>query len=65
MTFCPTGRVGRYFLRTPLPHHTVPPAFEPDVLLSDGRSLRPLGVGCCGYRQAHARTYKRVYLGRA
>lgn len=35
MTFCPTGRVGRYFLRTPLPHQDYP-AFEPDVLLSKG-----------------------------
>ena len=37
MTFCPTGRVGRYFLRTPLPHQSYT-AFEPDVLLSDGHS---------------------------
>jgi hydroxyacylglutathione hydrolase len=38
MTFCPTGRVGRLFLKTPLPHQQYT-AFEPDVLLSEGDSL--------------------------
>jgi len=45
MKFCPTGRVGRYFLRTPLPHQGYT-AFEPDVQLFDGNSfdLSPFGV---------------------
>ena len=47
MTFCPTGRVGRYFLRTPLPHRRYT-AFEPDVLLSDGRSLDLSEFGVAG-----------------
>ena len=38
MTFCPTGWVGRLFLRTPAPHQSYT-AFEPDVLLSDGQAL--------------------------
>ncbi len=45
MTFCPTGRVGRYFLKTSLPHQGFA-AFEPDVLLSNGHTLdlSPFGV---------------------
>jgi len=35
MTFCPTGKVGQFFLKTPLPHQSYT-AFEPDVLLSGG-----------------------------
>ena len=38
MTFCPTGRVGRYFLKTPLPHQKYA-AFEPDVLMSGSDSF--------------------------
>ena len=33
MTFCPTGRLGPYFLKTPLPHQKYA-AFKPDVLLA-------------------------------
>ena len=47
MRFCPTGRVGRYFLRTPLPHQSYA-AFEPDVLLSDGHSLDLSKFGIAG-----------------
>ena len=47
MTFCPTGWVGRYFLRTPLPHQSYT-AFEPDVLLSDGHSLDLSEFGVAG-----------------
>ena len=38
MAFCPTGKVGRYFLKTPLPHQTYA-AFDPDVLLSGSTSF--------------------------
>lgn len=47
MTFCPTGRVGRYFLKTPLPHQNYT-AFEPDVLLSKGDSLELTQFGIHG-----------------
>ena len=45
MTFCPTGSVGRYFLKTPLPHQDYK-AFEPDVLLSGSQTydLSKLGI---------------------
>ncbi len=38
MKFCPTGKVGRYFLNTPLPHQSYT-AFEPDILLSGGETF--------------------------
>ncbi len=37
MTFCPTGNVGRHFLKTPLPHQDYK-GFEPDVILSGNDS---------------------------
>ena len=37
MDFCPTGRVGRYFLKTPLPHQDYA-KFEPDVILSKNQT---------------------------
>ena len=47
MAFCPTGRVGRYFLKTPLPHQSYT-AFEPDVLLSDGQTFDLSQFGIAG-----------------
>lgn len=38
MTYCPTAWPGRLFLRTPVPHEQYE-AFEPDILLSGGRTL--------------------------
>ena len=45
MTFCPTGTVGRYFLKTPLPHQDYK-GFEPDVVLTNDESyeLSRLGI---------------------
>lgn len=65
MTFCPTGRVGRYFLRTPLPHQSYT-AFEPDVLLSEGHSfdLSPFGVtGTVKHTPGHTKGSISVELG--
>jgi len=47
MTFCPTGTVGQYFLRTPFPHQTYA-AFEPDVLLSGGNPFDLSEYGIAG-----------------
>ena len=47
MRFCPTGTVGRLFLRTPLPHQSYT-AFEPDVLLSNGDSFELSRYGVAG-----------------
>jgi hydroxyacylglutathione hydrolase len=47
MNFCPTGRVGRYFLRTPLPHQSYK-AFEPDILLSGGDTFDLSKFGVAG-----------------
>ncbi len=47
MKFCPTGWVGRLFLKTPAPHQ-VYTAFEPDVLLSSDQSLDLSQYGITG-----------------
>ncbi len=47
MTFCPTGKVGQYFLKTPLPHQRYA-AFEPDVLLSAGNTFDISEFGIAG-----------------
>ena len=38
MTFCPTGLVGRLFLRTPLPHQPYE-GFLPDLMMKNGGSV--------------------------
>lgn len=38
MSYCPTGRVGRLFLKTPVPHQPYA-GFEPDILLSGDDTL--------------------------
>ncbi len=45
MTFCPTGLVGRLFLKTPAPHQPYE-GFTPDILMRDGEvfKLRDFGV---------------------
>jgi glyoxylase-like metal-dependent hydrolase (beta-lactamase superfamily II) len=45
MRFCPTGRVGRFFLKTPLPHQPYE-GFVPDIMMKNGESLnlRDFGV---------------------
>ena len=47
MTFCPTGWVGRVFLRTPAPHQKYTP-FEPDILLSNGQTIDLSRYGVTG-----------------
>ena len=47
MTFCPTGRVGRLFLRTPLPHQPYE-GFEPDIMMRDGETVNLLDFGVDG-----------------
>ncbi len=47
MTFCPTGKVGRYFLKTPLPHQSYT-AFEPDLLLRDDETFDISEFGIAG-----------------
>ncbi len=47
MAFCPTGRTGRYFLKTPLPHQKYA-AFEPDVLLSANATFDTSEFGVSG-----------------
>jgi glyoxylase-like metal-dependent hydrolase (beta-lactamase superfamily II) len=47
MTFCPTGRVGRLFLKTPLPHEPYE-GFEPDILMKNGDSVSLLDFGVDG-----------------
>jgi glyoxylase-like metal-dependent hydrolase (beta-lactamase superfamily II) len=47
MTFCPTGRVGRLFLKTPLPHEPYE-GFVPDIMMSDADSLGLLDFGIDG-----------------
>jgi hydroxyacylglutathione hydrolase len=47
MTFCPTGRFGRFFLRTPLPHQPYE-AFEPDILMRDATPMSLEGFGVDG-----------------
>ncbi len=45
MNFCPTGLVGRIFLKTPLPHQPYE-AFTPDILMQSGEAidLREFGI---------------------
>jgi glyoxylase-like metal-dependent hydrolase (beta-lactamase superfamily II) len=45
MTFCPTGLVGRLFLKTPAPHQPYE-GFAPDILMRDGEAfkLKDFGV---------------------
>lgn len=45
MTFCPSGWVGKVFLKTPIPHEPYT-AFEPDILLENSSlvDLNPYGV---------------------
>jgi glyoxylase-like metal-dependent hydrolase (beta-lactamase superfamily II) len=65
MQFCPTGRVGRYFLRTPLPHQSYN-AFEPDLLLSGSRTfdLSRFGVtGLVRHTPGHTQGSLSVELG--
>lgn len=65
MTFCPTGRVGRYFLKTPLPHQSYI-AFEPDVLLSNGHSFDLSQFGFTGtvrHTPGHTKGSISVELG--
>ncbi len=47
MSFCPTGRVGRLFLRTPLPHQPYE-GFEPDIMMTDGETVNLLNFGIDG-----------------
>jgi hydroxyacylglutathione hydrolase len=47
MTFCPTGRVGRLFLKTPLPHEPYE-GFEPDILLRDSDTVNLVDFGVDG-----------------
>jgi glyoxylase-like metal-dependent hydrolase (beta-lactamase superfamily II) len=46
MTFCPTGMVGRLFLKTPLPHQPYE-GFVPDIMMknADNVDLHEFGVG--------------------
>lgn len=65
MTFCPTGKVGRYFLKTPLPYQSYN-AFEPDVLLSNGTSfdLAEFGIpGAITHTPGHTKGSISVELG--
>jgi len=65
MTFCPTGRVGRLFLKTPLPHQDYT-AFTPDVLLAkeDTLDLMPFGVaGTVRHTPGHTNGSISVQLG--
>lgn len=48
MTFCPTGRVGRLFLKTPLPHQPYE-GFVPDIMMKNGDSVNLLDFGVDGY----------------
>ena len=45
MTFCPTGRVGRLFLKTPFPHQPYE-GFVPDIMMKNGDvvNLHDFGV---------------------
>jgi hypothetical protein len=47
MTFCPTGLVGRLFLKTPMPHEPYE-GFEPDILLKDSDTMNLAGFGVDG-----------------
>ena len=65
MKFCPTGWVGRLFLKTPAPHQ-VYPAFEPDVLLSSHQTLdlaRYRMTGTVRHTPGHTKGSISVELG--
>jgi len=47
MTFCPTGPVGRLFLKTPLPHQPYE-GFVPDIMMKNGDSVNLLDFGVDG-----------------
>jgi glyoxylase-like metal-dependent hydrolase (beta-lactamase superfamily II) len=47
MTFCPTGRFGTFFLKTPLPHQPYE-GFEPDIMMKDGDLVSLLDFGVDG-----------------
>jgi glyoxylase-like metal-dependent hydrolase (beta-lactamase superfamily II) len=47
MTFCPTGRVGMLFLKTPFPHQPYE-AFVPDMMMNDGDLVNLLDFGVDG-----------------
>jgi glyoxylase-like metal-dependent hydrolase (beta-lactamase superfamily II) len=47
MTFCPTGRVGRLFLKTPLPHQAYE-GFVPDIMMKNGESVNLVDFGVDG-----------------
>ena len=47
MTFCPTGRFGRLFLKTPLPHQPYE-GFEPDIMMKDGDLVNLIDFGVDG-----------------
>jgi glyoxylase-like metal-dependent hydrolase (beta-lactamase superfamily II) len=47
MTFCPTGLVGRLFLKTPLPHQPYE-GFVPDMMMKNDDSLNLLDFGVDG-----------------
>jgi glyoxylase-like metal-dependent hydrolase (beta-lactamase superfamily II) len=47
MTYCPTGRVGRLFLKTPMPHAPYE-GFEPDILMRDGDTFNLLDFAVDG-----------------
>jgi glyoxylase-like metal-dependent hydrolase (beta-lactamase superfamily II) len=48
MTFCPTSRVGRLFLKTPMPHQPYE-GFVPDIMMKNGDSLNLLDFGVDGF----------------
>jgi glyoxylase-like metal-dependent hydrolase (beta-lactamase superfamily II) len=50
MTFCPTGRFGRFFLKTPLPHQPYE-GFAPDIMMRAGGSVNLLDFGVEGLVQ--------------
>jgi glyoxylase-like metal-dependent hydrolase (beta-lactamase superfamily II) len=47
MSFCPTGPVGRLFLKTPLPHEPYE-GFEPDIMMQNGDALNLQDYGIDG-----------------
>jgi glyoxylase-like metal-dependent hydrolase (beta-lactamase superfamily II) len=47
MTFCPTGRVGRFFFKTPLPHQPYE-GFVPDIMMKNGDSVNLQDFGVDG-----------------
>ena len=47
MTFCPTGRFGKFFIKTPLPHQPYE-GFAPDLLMSDGETVSLVDFGVDG-----------------